>query len=754
MPPRTYRALLIANSTFPGDPHNLPDLEGPRNDPALLRDALCDSEVGLFPTDNVRLVTERTMAEVLREVEDFLHSSTRQDTLLIYYSGHGTLDQSGELFLCTRDTRSDRLRSTAVKATDLRGMLDESSAATTVIALDCCHAGRFKGGDLPAALAGHGRFVITSSRSGELANDAHARNHASLFTHHLVEGLLRGADDHDGDGVVTLTEIYDYVHAALGREGKQVPHKRFEGDGEVPIARRAALPVATYANRDLVEPAFAVPILDVSETQIDLGVIGDDETLPVERVAVVNRGGGTLEWTADSSADWVRAEVETGALALYLEPSVGPNRANVFVRDLRTGAIKTVRVSVRVRATGAAPVAAAFAATPPRVAPTSRPAPEPAAAPVPAVPSEPAPEPVTRAPTPEPVTATPEPVTLAPTPEPVTASPEPVTPTPEPAAEARTVVAPPPEEQTSTPTPPSEGQTSAPEPAATTTEGWWSWPSIAAVAAIVTGVVVIWSNAVLVSGLVSYWGGGINPWLRAADSSDKWGPGFLASALCGGALVVAGALALTRAFRVPAIAFCTMLSVPLALLRLAETSAAANIFTGDGAWTTRWFVTAFVCLLCLAVLLLGGHALQRLGAISTDAWAPAWLAPSAIAAVLGWGIASAIEVFDYYGSGFGSAYHGGPAAASFRVILVIALMAAVPIATRILDASAGLGALSAVAVVPLAASITDVAFVLTFSDTDGFTWDALLLRLVPALVLVGLVVAVPLLARRAAPKSG
>ena len=77
-----YKALLIANSTYPNDAHNLPDLEGPRNDPALLRDALSDDRYGLFPSHSVRLVVERTMAEVLREAEEFLRSASRQDTVL------------------------------------------------------------------------------------------------------------------------------------------------------------------------------------------------------------------------------------------------------------------------------------------------------------------------------------------------------------------------------------------------------------------------------------------------------------------------------------------------------------------------------------------------------------------------------------------------------------------------------------------------------------------------------------------------
>ena len=165
MTTRTYRALLVANSTFPADPHNLADLEGPRNDPALLRDALCDRDTGLVPSDNVRLVTERTMAEVLRELEDFLRAATRQDTLILYYSGHGLLDQSNELFLCTRDTRSDRLRSTAVKASDVRQMIDESAAATTVILLDCCHSGRFKSGGRPACDVGRTRPLRRNEQS-------------------------------------------------------------------------------------------------------------------------------------------------------------------------------------------------------------------------------------------------------------------------------------------------------------------------------------------------------------------------------------------------------------------------------------------------------------------------------------------------------------------------------------------------------------------------------------------------------------
>lgn len=366
----SHRALLVANSTYPSDAHNLPDLEGPRNDPSLLRDALCDDRYGLFPHENVRLVVERTMAEVLREAEEFLHGAGRHDTLLLYYSGHGKLDLRGELYLCARDSRADRLRSTAVKASDLRAMIDESAAETTVIMLDCCHSGAFKGGELARTLAGRGRFVVTSCRTGELANDAHARNRASMFTHHVVEGMLGAAPDHDGDGLVGLDDLYGYVHARLSGENRQIPQRSFAGTGDVPMARRpdvvapgSPAPAATAA-------AAGEPVLDLSETLIDLHGIDADEELPPERVAVVNRGGGRLDWSVDCTATWVTVTRDEHGILIKLDPRPGTNRANVHVRDNRTGMVKTVRVVVRAERAGAP------AATAPSVSPAPAPLPE------------------------------------------------------------------------------------------------------------------------------------------------------------------------------------------------------------------------------------------------------------------------------------------------------------------------------------------------------------------------------------------
>ncbi len=149
----TYKALLIGNSTFPNDPHNLQSLEGPVNDISVLRDALTDPQVGLFEATSVRMLPERTMAEILIELETFFGSADRDDRLLLYYSGHGLLTDENRLLLCARDTRTDVVKATSVSAMAINDMIDSSAAQTTIIVLDCCYSGAFKGAGLPEKLS-------------------------------------------------------------------------------------------------------------------------------------------------------------------------------------------------------------------------------------------------------------------------------------------------------------------------------------------------------------------------------------------------------------------------------------------------------------------------------------------------------------------------------------------------------------------------------------------------------------------------
>ncbi|GIG59598.1 hypothetical protein Lfu02_39700 [Longispora fulva] len=255
MPDRRYRALLVVNGDYPADPAGLPALRGPRLDGELLRAALTDPVTGLHQQPDVRVLVDADRHTVMSALEEFFTGAGRDDQLLFYYSGHGQLDLFGRLHLCASDTRLAGLRYTAVPARDIHDLLGESRARAKVVILDCCHAGGFKGPpDLPRALAGRGRFVLASSLSTQQTQDAAEGETASPFTRFLAESLLAGAPDLDGDGYVSVEDLYRHVSDRMHEHGLSTPQRHFDDSiDSVALALApspATIPTAVRAPRD------------------------------------------------------------------------------------------------------------------------------------------------------------------------------------------------------------------------------------------------------------------------------------------------------------------------------------------------------------------------------------------------------------------------------------------------------------------------------------------------------------------------
>jgi hypothetical protein len=280
-----YRALLIGNSTYPADEHNLQQLKGPVKDIAVLNRALVDPKTGLFDDVDVTLLPETSANRAMRALGKFFGTANRDDVLLLYFSGHGKLDLNGRLHLCMQDTETTDLLSTAVSSTRINEFADASRARNVVIILDCCYAGAFRGGDFGDAVAGPGRYVLSSCRGTQLANDATVDNGTSYFTQHVVDGLLTAAVDHDGDGYVGFSDLYGYVDRRLRDAGKQIPQRRVDGDGDVRLAMRERQPVAEVTAT--VEPPSA-PDVRPRRRRPSRRVVG------AAAAGVIVLGGGTV----------------------------------------------------------------------------------------------------------------------------------------------------------------------------------------------------------------------------------------------------------------------------------------------------------------------------------------------------------------------------------------------------------------------------------------------------------------------------
>jgi hypothetical protein len=186
------------------------------------------------------------LSDLRAAFEDSLRTSRTGDTLILYYSGHGLVSDSAELFLTGTDANPENLQRTAYPAEELGALLDASAASTVVVLLDCCYVGRMiRPGLALAAAAGSDahasgdpyrrRSLITSSTDLELA---HYDNTGSSFTSALMKGLEGGADL-NRDGVVDIEELYLFVSSRLRGSGvPQLPAFITQGGGGAPAVVR------------------------------------------------------------------------------------------------------------------------------------------------------------------------------------------------------------------------------------------------------------------------------------------------------------------------------------------------------------------------------------------------------------------------------------------------------------------------------------------------------------------------------------
>jgi outer membrane protein assembly factor BamB len=224
-------ALLVATSVY-SDPE-LRELRAPGRDAAELAGVLRDPRIGGF---EVQTLVNAPLGEVQEGIEDFCADRHPDDQLLIYLSCHGVLDSNGRLYYTAANTRRQRLAATAIAATWLSERLEDSRARRQIVVLDCCHSGAFARGakgDPDLALQqrfephGRGRVVLTASRSTEYSfegGQASGEGVPSVFTHAIVNGLRTGEADRDKDGLITVTDLYQYVYDNVrSAEPRQTP---------------------------------------------------------------------------------------------------------------------------------------------------------------------------------------------------------------------------------------------------------------------------------------------------------------------------------------------------------------------------------------------------------------------------------------------------------------------------------------------------------------------------------------------------
>lgn len=197
------KALVIGINNYPSAP-----LKGCINDASAFG-SIVETNGNGSPNFDVRLVTNvSTKAELKGLIRDLFSGNC--DTALLYFSGHGFLNDLGG-YIVTPDYQPN---DEGVSMDEILTLANESGAKDRVIILDCCHSGAFGSPKNTGSKSTHiaeGVSILTASKDDESAVEI---NGHGLFTNLLLDALQGGASDLRGH--ITPGSIYAYIDQALG----------------------------------------------------------------------------------------------------------------------------------------------------------------------------------------------------------------------------------------------------------------------------------------------------------------------------------------------------------------------------------------------------------------------------------------------------------------------------------------------------------------------------------------------------------
>jgi hypothetical protein len=293
-------AVLVGNGTFEGDQSHLRNLRCPVRDVETLAEVLASDSHGAYV---VTKAINSSHDAVRKAIYLSLRRATSEDLVLIYYSGHGKLDDGGNLYLATSDTDISALPPTSVSLLDIKSYAEASLASKKVIILDCCFSGAvnklYKGevadqaSEAMRKLEGKGTFFLTASTDIQLAEEKEDDEY-SLLTKHIINGIRDGKADSNDDGRVSFKELCTYVQEVVPKEGSQRPTEWTLGaSGDVTIAltgkppygnRKKAVTKKIYelGNKDLLTEDDVATLLKLIKDP-ELGV-AEKEEFPAQKV--------------------------------------------------------------------------------------------------------------------------------------------------------------------------------------------------------------------------------------------------------------------------------------------------------------------------------------------------------------------------------------------------------------------------------------------------------------------------------------
>ncbi|THH41365.1 caspase family protein [Neolewinella litorea] len=199
-------------------------------------------EGGALSDDQVKVLIDEdaTHDNILAAMRDTYRQADENDVILFYFSGHGL---PGSFLPVDYDGQAQ-----ALAHEDVHEILQNSRSRHKLVIADACHSGSLVArgvGSNQAALTGYysaltnakaSTALMMSSRGEEISlEDGGLRS--GVFSHYLIRGM-KGEADVNQDGMVSIQELFNYVHREVrGYTGNvQTPTLTGNYDEQMPIS--------------------------------------------------------------------------------------------------------------------------------------------------------------------------------------------------------------------------------------------------------------------------------------------------------------------------------------------------------------------------------------------------------------------------------------------------------------------------------------------------------------------------------------
>jgi hypothetical protein len=196
------KALIVGINNYPSSP-----LRGCINDASGIATILETHGDG-SPNFDVRLETNvQTKSKLKTMIAELFSGSC--DTVLLYFSGHGFLNEIGGYLVTPDYAKYDE----GISMDEILILANNSKVKDKIIILDCCHSGAMGSPTISGAASqlSEGISILTASRDDEPSMEI---NGHGVFTNLLLDALQGGAADLRGH--ISPGGVYSYIDQALG----------------------------------------------------------------------------------------------------------------------------------------------------------------------------------------------------------------------------------------------------------------------------------------------------------------------------------------------------------------------------------------------------------------------------------------------------------------------------------------------------------------------------------------------------------